>query len=132
MKKLIAVSSVGLMLGFVIALVNANADDVNSPDSSTSTSSQSYDSTQSNQPGSVSGTDSSVTKETSKQTSMRSKTCTDDSGKVLHRGEKGFRDCWNNMMKKQQSGMVGEQGSHSSDVPSDMSTTNQSPPQDTK
>jgi hypothetical protein len=91
-----------------------------------------------NQPGSISSDQNTMdqsTTETSKSTSQPGmtvtkkehwktmKTCTDENGKVLHKGDKGFKSCVKQMQKQEEMG-----GTTSSS--SDMGTSGMSAPSD--
>jgi hypothetical protein len=139
MKKTIATISLAMVMGCGLAL--AHADDSMSNTTSNKTTTGDTGSVQ--QPGTVAGSNDTTTdhmagpdtnsnsgmtsSETKSTTAMKSKSCTDDTGKVLHKGQTGFKACMKNM--KEQMGGTADQSTteihkHTDSVnPSDMSNT---------
>ena len=84
MKRFIAILSVALMAGCALAL----AEDSDAPNADAMNPGQS----------------TSQETTTVKKSAKTAKTCTDDNGNVLKRGETGFKACWNAQHPKQESG----------------------------
>jgi hypothetical protein len=110
MKKMIAMISVATMMGCAFAL--ANTDDTMSNTSNTDTTRQQEagtmgnDSNMQNTDTPHTNTDTSATSTTTTtKSAMNKKSCTDDNGKVLNHGQKGFTACMKNL-KRQQSGVA--------------------------
>ena len=99
MRKLIAILSVLLMTGCAFAL----AADNSVSDSAGTTNSM-------NQPGSAADNSMSETTKTTTEavkTAKNAKSCVDESGITLKKGEKGFNDCLKYQKSKQESGTMG-------------------------
>ena len=99
MKKLVTLVSITFCIGFAIAL--ANAEDTSAPkDSGT----EALAAEQAGTAAPLASADSakSESKETTKTTkteAKNSKSCTNDSGTTLYRGDKGFKQCLQAMKK---------------------------------
>ena len=121
MKKTIATISLAMVMGFGMALVHADDSMSNTTGNTNTTANAPADTNSVQQPGTVGGTndttaapsDQMAAPDTTKSTdttttsksAMKSKSCTDDTGKVLHKGQTGYKDCMKNM-KDQMGGTV--------------------------
>ena len=121
MKKTIATISLAMVMGFGMALVHADDSMSNTTGNTNTTANAPADTNSVQQPGTVGGTndttaapsDQMAAPDTTKSTdttttsksAMKSKSCTDDTGKVLHKGQTGYKDCMKTM-KDQMGGTV--------------------------
>jgi hypothetical protein len=136
MKQTIKVASIGMIVGFAIALANAN-DNMSSttqqPGTSGSTTSESTTKTESNTSGAMGSdttgagtmgnTTGSATGSTTGTVDWKSmKSCTDQNGVTYRKNEKGFKECINWMKKNHKGDMSGTMGTDSTSDSSGVTT----------
>jgi len=139
MKKTIATISLAMVMGCGLALVHA--DDNMSNNTSDTHTATTGDTGSVQQPGTVAGqndttnttgSDTMTAPDTSKSmdttskttTAQKSKSCTDDSGKILYKGQTGYKKCMKNM--KEQMGGTADQSTTTSETHKHMDTSNPS------
>ncbi len=106
MRKTLSITSLGLMLGFAIALANANESTSPSRTNNGSTPGQVGETPPDSPDSSTMGTSSDAGSRVTEIDNMRS--CTDRNGVTYRKGESGFKNCitW---IKEQRKGEMGGQ-----------------------
>jgi hypothetical protein len=110
MKKIIAFLSVALMAGCMVALAEDSGinNQANDAQKSADTSMNQAGTAADNTANSAEQTTTDTVKSTTTTAKNAAKTCVDENGNTLKKGEAGFKSCIKKEMSKQQGGMVGK------------------------
>ncbi|HCM39804.1 MAG: hypothetical protein A2X97_15015 [Bdellovibrionales bacterium GWA1_52_35] len=95
MKNIIAILSTGIVIGFALALANAEEPTYRPLPDQEQNSESSYESSES-------------TEQSQSQSMTLSTTCTDPSGRVYEKGSEGFNECMNKMRTRSEEQKAGQ------------------------